>query len=492
MTVEQAAAAHPPITAYDPYSPEVMDNPEPYYAWLREHHPLYYMPQYDMFAISRFDDLWEVMGDTTLPLNAREGSVVTAEQVSLKNVDGAPTEPLDELGPFFKIDSPVQGELRSLVNRPLRAGQVPKQEEWFRSMVRTQLQPALARGAFNLPELFGHWSSAMMCHLAGLEEEHADHLHEAVNARSLMSGNPALATSLGVQDAGNSLYPLALQAVERRREALASGAEARCPFVDTGLTEGFKGRSLTDAQVANQIYVPLVGGVETVPKVTSHCLWELEKDPDQLADVRADLENRAAQAFEEAARFCGPAQWFARVVTQECEILGQPMKPGQRVAFLVASASQDPEEYGDPEVFRWNRDIDRSLAFGRGDHFCMGIHLARMEGRVILQEFLSAVEDFSFDETTTARTVSSFQKGRDELTVRIHRYRDLDGNVHEPFPSAAEQHRHRTALRSCHVIHRPRPLGSLRRQWNLRRRRSCRLRARRRRPARGRGQQPGR
>jgi cytochrome P450 len=65
--------------------------------------------------------------------------------------------------------------------------------------------------------------------------------------------------------------------------------------------------------------------------------------------------------------------------------------------------------------------MKRTLSFGHGGHFCMGIHLAKMEGRVILQEFLSAVDEFDFDEDAAVRSASSFQKGWDVLPVRIHR-----------------------------------------------------------------------
>jgi cytochrome P450 len=171
--------------------------------------------------------------------------------------------------------------------------------------------------------------------------------------------------------------------------------------------------------VAAQLLVPLIGGVETVPKVTSHGLWELTKNPDQLAAVRADLAANTPMAFNEMSRYCGPAQWFSRTVTAPVDVLGEHLTPGQRIIFLIQSAQRDPREFLEPDMFRWDRPMKRTLAFGHGGHFCMGIHLAKMEGRVILQEFLSAVDEFDFDEDAAVRSASSFQTGWDNLTVRI-------------------------------------------------------------------------
>lgn len=412
------------ITHYDPFSADCLEDPYPYYAWLRDEHPLYYVPDYDMWVVSRFQDVYEMLGDPDLPFEGREGTVPTRAEMLARNDGPVPPLPLDPIGGFTRIDQPHQGQLRGFVNHPFRPRPVARLEDWFRDMVRADLPAALAQGEFNLPALFGLWTARTMCHLAGLPLDMAADLRDAINESSAAIGNEAL--GVNPLDGLKRINRAAYLAVTTRREA---GADGTHPFVDGAINAVFEGRSLTDREVAAQLLVPLIGGVETVPKVTSHGLWELTKNPDQLAAVRADLAANTPKAVDEMARYCGPAQWFSRTVTAPVDILGRHLTPGQRIIFLIQSAQRDPREFDDPDTFRWNRSMKRTLSFGHGGHFCMGMHLAKLEGRVILQEFLSAVDEFDFDDAAAVRSASSFQKGWDHLPVRIH-------SLRAPAPSA--------------------------------------------------------
>jgi cytochrome P450 len=256
-----------------------------------------------------------------------------------------------------------------------------------------------------------------MLKLAGLPAERGPELHAIVARISELDGDPSV-TAEGIDR--RPLLNIGLEAIAHRREA---GADGSCPFIDKGLDAIFRGNKLTDLELATTLLLPLIGGVETLPKITSHGLWELARRPEQLAAVREDLTTNTAVVFDEMTRYCGPAQWFARTVTEKVEVLGETLLPGQRIIFLMQSASRDPREFENPDEFIWNRPIPRSLAFGQGDHFCMGIHLAKMEGRVILQEFLSLVDDYAIDMTAAVQTRSSFQKGWDYLPVEIRSYR---------------------------------------------------------------------
>ncbi|MBF4585685.1 cytochrome P450 [Curtobacterium sp. VKM Ac-2887] len=416
------------IDGFDPASPEALTNPLEYYRWLRDEHPMYYVEAYDMWFVSRFEDIWTTMGDSTLGLHGREVTHMNTSQLVVHNHGAVPPDRADQVAGFPSVDPPAQGTLRGLVNQPFRPGAVGRLEAWFRDMVRTELQDVLAQGTFNLTDALGQWAARTMARIAGIPPETAPRIRELINDASDQTGDPGHEfdpTGMG------EIYQLLLGIVGERR---AAGADGTLPFIDKAISGMFGGRPLTDAQIVNQLMSPLAGGVETVPKVAAHGLWELSKRPDQLAAVRADLAANAGRAFEEAARFCGPAQSFHRTVTERVEVLGETLEPGQRVAFVTASAARDPREFADPDEFRWDREITRTLAFGQGDHFCMGIHLARMEGRVLLQEFLAVVEEFEIDEANARRTASTFQQGWDHLPVVIRAYRDLGGRLVRPEP----------------------------------------------------------
>ena len=414
------------IDSFDPASPVALTDPFEYYRWLRDEHPMYYSEAYDMWFISRFDDIWRVMGDSSLGLHGREVTHMNTSQLLVHNNGTVPPNRLEQVAGFPSVDPPEQGTLRGLVNQPFRPGAVGRLEEWFRDMVRTELPAVLDQGYFNLTDALGQWAARTMCRIAGIPAELAPRVRELVNDASDQTGDPGHefdATGM------TELYGLLFSIVRERR---AAGADGSLPFIDKAITSSFGGRELTDVQITNQLMSPLVGGVETVPKVTAHGLWELSQRPEQLAAVRADLTNAAARAFEESTRYCGPAQSFHRTATERVEILGHIVEPGQRVAFITASAGRDPREFVDADEFHWDREFTRTLAFGQGDHFCMGIHLARMEGRVLLQEFLAVVDDYEIDEANARRTASTFQQGWDHLPVTIHSYTDQTGATVRP------------------------------------------------------------
>lgn len=156
-----------------------------------------------------------------------------------------------------------------------------------------------------------------------------------------------------------------------------------------------------------------------MPKIVAQGLWELSRRPEQLAAVRADPETNVPIAREEMIRYCAPAQWFARTVRKPFTIHGTTIRPGQRIITLLASANRDEQEYPQPDDFIWNRPIQRSLAFGRGQHFCLGYHLARLEISVMVQEWLRRVPDYRVNSEDAFRPPSSFQWGWSSVPVEV-------------------------------------------------------------------------
>lgn len=138
-----------------------------------------------------------------------------------------------------------------------------------------------------------------------------------------------------------------------------------------------------------------------------------------MAAVRAGPAAQVPVAREEMIRYCAPAQWFARTLRRPFTWHGTRIQPGQRIVTLPASASRDEREYPEPEEFIGNRPIERSPAFGRGQHFCLGYHLARLEIAVMVTEWLSRVPDCRADDLAASRPPSSFQSGWNRIPVEV-------------------------------------------------------------------------
>jgi cytochrome P450 len=400
--------------SYDPFDAAVMANPLPYYRILRDHHPVYYMPQWDTFALSRFEDIWKVLEVNNGTFVASEGTLPAASVLAQHNsgpVDDPPLHPL----PFHAMfDADLYGEIRRTHSRPFRPRSVTDLEVRIRELANERLDLLLPRGAFDLTQDYGGVVvAAIVCELLGIPTDLAPQVLAAVNAGSL--AQPGVGVDTG--QARPNYFEFLLPAVARRR------ADRSGPPLDVvdGLL-GYHlpdGSALDDMEVATQMLCIFIGGTETVPKIVAHGLWELSQRPDQLAAVRADPANNVPVAREEMIRYCAPAQWFARTARRPFEIHGQTINPGQRVITLLASASRDEREYPEPDEFRWDRPIRRSLAFGRGQHFCIGYHLARLEIDVLLQEWLRRVPDYAIQSDAATRLPSSFQWGWNNIPVEV-------------------------------------------------------------------------
>ncbi|OBC14291.1 cytochrome [Mycobacterium sp. 852013-50091_SCH5140682] len=400
--------------AYDPFDPEVMANPLPYYRTLRDEYPAYYIDKWDTYALSRFDDIWTMLGVTDGTFVASEGTLPAATVLAHHN-DGPVADPPLHPMPFHaNFDSPIYENVRRCTSAPFRPRSVTKLADRIRTLANERLDELLPRGRFDLTQDYGGIvAAAMVCEFVGLPADLAPQVLATVNAGSL--AQPGEGVEIGNARPGYLSYLAPV--VERRR---ADGADGSVPIADSLI--GFRlpdGSALTDMEAAVQMLGVFIGGTETVPKITATGLWQLRRHPDQLAAVRSDLAGNVPIAREEIIRYGAPAQWFARTVRRPYTIHDTTIKPGQRVITLLASAARDEREYDHPDDFMWNRPIARLLSFGRGQHFCLGVHMARLEITIMIEEWLKRVPDYRIDEQAASRPPSSFQWGWNSIPVEV-------------------------------------------------------------------------
>ena len=399
--------------SYDPFDPSVMADPLPYYRVLRDEHPVYYLDKWDTFALSRFADIWDVLALTDGTFVASEGTLPPAATLARHN-DGPVADPPWHPLPFHAVfDAPIYDGVRQAHNKSFRPRAAALWEDRIRTLANERLDELLPRGTFDLTQEYGGIVVAsVVCELLGIPVEFAAEVLASVNAGSLAEPGSGVDTAQARPNYLDYLIP----AVQRRR----ADADGELPVVD-GLL-GYRlpdDTTLDDVEVATQMLCVFIGGTETVPKVVAHGLWELRRHPDQLAAVRSDAEANVPVAREEMIRYCAPAQWFARTARKPFTIHDTTIEPGQRIITLLASANRDEREYPQPDEFLWDRPIQRSLAFGRGQHFCLGYHLARLEVAVLVTEWLRRVPDYRIIDEAAFRPPSSFQWGWSRLPVQV-------------------------------------------------------------------------
>ncbi|OBB44043.1 cytochrome P450 [Mycobacterium sp. 852002-51961_SCH5331710] len=398
--------------SYDPFDPAVMADPQPYYRILRDRYPVYYVEKWDTYALSRFDDIWRVLEVNDGTFVASEGTLPAATVLGTRN-DGPVQDPALHPMPFHaNFDAPIYDTVRRCTSAPFRPRSVSKLADRIRTLANERLDELLPRGTFDLTQDYGGIVAAsVVCELLGLPVDLASDVLATVNAGSLAQPG----SGVEVANARPGYLEYLVPIIQRSRVAPGEN-----PIADNLIAYRLPdGSAFNDVEAATQLLGIFIGGTETVPKIVAHGLWELGLRPDQLSAVRGDLDANVPVAREEMIRYCAPAQWFARTVRKPFTIHDTTLQPGQRIITLLASANRDDREYPDPDAFIWDRPIERLLAFGRGQHFCLGVHLARLEIGIMVTEWLKRVGGWRIDGEASSRPPSSFQWGWSSVPVEV-------------------------------------------------------------------------
>jgi len=193
-------------------------------------------------------------------------------------------------------------------------------------------------------------------------------------------------------------------------EMLAAGNRAVTQFVDylkvlvaarrkhpgdydtdvlTRLIQGEKdGESLSEKELYHQCIFLLNAGHETTTNLIGNGVWALVNRPQEMARLRAE-PSLVPSAIEEMLRYDGPIQLNNRRLSAPLALSGKTLPAGTSITIGIGAANHDPAQFSDPERFDVGRKPNRHLAFGQGDHVCVGMNVARMEGRIALARLMS-------------------------------------------------------------------------------------------------------
>lgn len=154
------------------------------------------------------------------------------------------------------------------------------------------------------------------------------------------------------------------------------------------------GAPMRDTELIAYFLAMLTAGHDTTRNALSGGLLALLQHPEQLAELRSTDDREIwATAANEILRWTGVVVHFARTAQEDCTVDGQEIQAGDRLALFYPSANRDAEVYDAPDEFRIDRDPNPHLAFGYGEHYCIGQALARLEIEILLREFLHRVTD---------------------------------------------------------------------------------------------------
>ncbi|MBM4381786.1 MAG: cytochrome P450 [Deltaproteobacteria bacterium] len=389
------------MLSYDPFSPDVIRDPYPFYKRLRDEAPAYYLAKYDCWALSRFDDIWSVSSDTqhfTATKGTASAQVVTKDQ---------PVTPM-----LNSMDPPAHSKLRAVVRQCFLPKHLREVEPAVRAMLADLLAPQVASGGCDIVcDVAARLSIKVACMAIGLPAADGEYLHRLV--QRFFQHDPA---QQGISADGwaamTEMTDYSLARVRDERRAPRGEPQALPALCGAELD----GRKLTDEEIASHLTLLIVGGSETFPKTLANGLVRLWQHPDQRAQLVRDPSG-IPDAYDEILRFDMPTQFLCRTVKREIVLHGETLRPDQGVLMLYPSANRDEREFANPDVFDVNRKPQRIASFGAGQHACLGTHVARLEGKLCLEAILAAAPNYSVDLAQAERFNTEFVQGYARLPI---------------------------------------------------------------------------
>jgi cytochrome P450 len=177
-------------------------------------------------------------------------------------------------------------------------------------------------------------------------------------------------------------------------------------------------RTLRRDELLNFINLLAAAGNETTTRLIGWTGKTLAEHPDQRREIAADRD-LLPQAIEEVLRYEAPSPVQARYVTTDVEFYGTKVPEGSAILLVNGSANRDDRKFTDGDSFDIHRRIDHHLSFGYGLHFCLGASLARLEGRVALDEVLNRFPDWEVDRDNAVQARTSTVRGWEKLPVSV-------------------------------------------------------------------------
>jgi cytochrome P450 len=387
---------------YDPYDFDIDVDPYPVWKRLRDEAPLYYNEKYEFWAVSRFDDVEQCSVDWRTYLSGK-GSVL--EMIKM-GIDIPP-------GSILFEDPPAHDEHRSLLSRVFTPRRIAELEPKVRAFCAASLDPLVGSDGFDfIGDLGAQMPMRTIGMLLGIPEEDQEALRDQIDeGMRLKDGAPPDPDDTLVVTSGDHFAEYVAWRREHPSDDLMTEL-LNAEFEDhTGVT-----RTLTTEEVLGYVGLLAAAGNETTTRLIGWMGKTLAENPDQRRELVED-RSLVPNAVEELLRYEAPSPVQSRYISRDVEHYGQTIEEGNVMVLLTAAGNRDERHFPEPDRFDIHRSIDHHLSFGYGIHFCLGAALARLEGRVALDEVLNRFPEWEVDWERAEQAHTSTVRGWEKLPV---------------------------------------------------------------------------
>ncbi|MEE2678798.1 MAG: cytochrome P450 [Myxococcota bacterium] len=388
---------------YDPFSAEIIHgDPYPTYRRLQDEAPVFRIERYGCFALSRFADVWEACSHPAY--SAAQGT--TAGHLLTR---------IQPVAPMLNVmDPPHHTRLRAQLRGFFSPRRMRALEPEIRRFVGELLDTLVEKGEFDVVRDFAQpLSTFVAAKVSGFPFEDGAEMRDRIELVFSREEGTDAVTDSGIRAMQEIFeYFTRFSAERRKRPSKTEDVLATLHAFE------IDGRSLADDEVASHLSLFLIGGTDTLPKAFANAIVRLYDHPDQRARVAVEPA-LALDAFNEALRIDAPTQYMCRLLLEDVEIRGETMPADSPVLLLYAAANRDTREFGDADVFRLDRRPPRFLGFSHGTHGCIGMHVARTEARIGIEEILARNPEYAVFRDRAEPYQNEFVKGLAKLPMRL-------------------------------------------------------------------------
>lgn len=298
------------------------------------------------------------------------------------------------------MDPPASTRYRKLVAPPFTPGSVAKLEPVIQAKATEIVDAVASKGRCDfVMDLSWDLPMTMMCEFMGVPHEDRQKMFDL----STTAATPENRSREEHQAATGGLVAYALELAKRKRENPDDGLVSRYANGE------IEGAELSDLEIGIFFTILSIASHETTRNTSNHFMRLLSEHPDQKELLLGDLDNLLPNAIEETLRHSPPVMQFRRTMAQDLELRGKKLREGDKIYLSYCSANRDEEHFPDPDRYDITRENARQhLAFGSGNHFCLGAGLARMQLRVLFKEILTRLPDIHLVEPPERMTTIWF------------------------------------------------------------------------------------
>jgi cytochrome P450 len=388
--------------------PDVLANPYPLYAQLRQESPVLWDRFLHAWVLTRYDDVVEVLG--------RFGAECTPTPDRLTELGMQRLAPVAEImvKQMLFMDPPQHRRVRGLASHAFTARRVERLRDHIRDIADGLIDRVVAHGEMDLMSDFaGPLPAIVSAEMLGLPTQDHEQLKEWSQTFAQILGNFQNNPD-GIDDVLNATSDM----TEYLQRALARNANAPTVGLIGLLSQArVQGDQLTQEEVIANTIITMVGAMETTTNLIGNGLVTLLRNPSALEQLRDDPAILPS-AIEELLRYESPSQQTTRIAPEDLVLGGQQIERGQSVIAVMGAANRDPDRFADPDRLDLNRQDNRHLAFGWGPHFCFGAPLGRIEAQVAFEALLTRLPELELGGGPLQWRENLKLRGLEKLPIR--------------------------------------------------------------------------